>query len=1063
MSDISSGISRNPNLSAPQVLSENNKNEIWEQFKDSWWTGLSPEQCPGFDPSTQALHALKLINFQVASRQDVLDYFNNSWTLTELLFLSLKNFSTYTRSPYHGLRHPLIFYYGHPAVLFINKLRLSKIIDKPLDLYLEKILETGVDEMSWDDMSKNKKLWPQVEQVWSYRKQVYLLVKNIILTHPLLADDQLNQLALSPTGLLDTPLWSIFMGIEHEKIHFETSSVLIRELPIDLVQTPLFWPPINVPSTFKSAHFPVRDKNYPSNLWIKHTPSVGAFVSFGKPLNTPSFGWDNEYGHKSLSLKEFEMTQNLISNGEFYEFVASGHYQQDQYWSQEGLMWRKFRNSKRPCFWVAHGPEGLHDYKLRTLFEIIDMPWDWPVEVNFHEAQAYALWKNTQDQSPLCYRLPTEAEHKSLLDLSSNPVNDPVLQASKCDLKPSNIHLNNKDFFNFNFMTSSPWPVNFGPTHISGHRDLLGNVWQWVLDQFQPLDNFKIHPLYDDFSTPCFDGKHQMMLGGSFISCGHEASVWARFHFRPHFFQHSGFRLARTLDGSCDNSSTQLNRDKNFEPSQRFDCLLQTQSQNWWKNSDSLIQPLDLPPHKINQLWQKTASQVEEFEKAIQLSPPKGLALDLELNDIPNSYHVPYQPSLNFPDRSTSFDQLLKTLFNELAPLGQQPGHPGYMAYVAGAANAVSNLGQAIAQTINQFTGHYSLAPGLVTIEQEVIRWFCNSFELPMASAGGVITTGGSMANLLALAAARSKYLKSEPLHKARFYVSNQSHHCLSKNLLFLGFSNSNINFVNTDAQSKIDLIHLKALIDTDLQNGFIPVAILATAGTTHTGSIDPLFEISQIAKAHNIWFHIDGAYGALFYLTKYGKSALKGLSLADSIALDPHKSLSLAYGTGMLLAKNQSDLIVHEIQVSSYMPPSADTDLHPERVDYSEYSFELSRDPRGVRLWLAIKYFGINPFILNLDEKLELSQYLYNELMARKDLLAPLKPELSIVTFSHKNPELTKKLLVLINSKNNVFLTGTQINGNYLIRVCLLGFRTHFDTIQKLLSDIDQSLKDLG
>jgi formylglycine-generating enzyme required for sulfatase activity len=216
-------------------------------------------------------------------------------------------------------------------------------------------------------------------------------------------------------------------------------------------------------------------------------------------------------------------------------------------------MWRKFRNSKRPTFWVAYGPEGLHEYKLRTIFEIIEMPWDWPAEVNFHEAQAFCRWKQEQDRSQLHYRLITEAEFVSI---KNNLENDPVLQKYPMSKWEGDSSTNKN--FNFNFQLSSPRSVHTGPA-VEGIYDLFGNVWQWAEDQFNPLDGFKVNRLYDDFSTPCFDGKHQMILGGSFISCGHEASVHARFHFRPHFFQHAGFRIAASLDGSSDNFSVKLN------------------------------------------------------------------------------------------------------------------------------------------------------------------------------------------------------------------------------------------------------------------------------------------------------------------------------------------------------------------------------------------------------------------------------------------------------------------------------------------------------------------------
>ncbi|MBX9720793.1 MAG: hypothetical protein K2X81_05330, partial [Candidatus Obscuribacterales bacterium] len=195
-----------------------------------WWTGLRPADCAGF-ASNGKLHSLTMPNLASCSRKEVRDYFNNSWTLTELLFTSLIGDEPFYRPPYHGLRHPLVFYYVHPAVLYVNKLRLAGLLENQISAYYENLFETGVDEMSWDDMSKNFIKWPSIDECLSYRKRVYDVVLDLIESHPDLADghEQITQ---------EHPLWALFMGFEHERIHLETSSVLIRELPIHLVVSP---------------------------------------------------------------------------------------------------------------------------------------------------------------------------------------------------------------------------------------------------------------------------------------------------------------------------------------------------------------------------------------------------------------------------------------------------------------------------------------------------------------------------------------------------------------------------------------------------------------------------------------------------------------------------------------------------------------------------------------------------------------------------------------------------------------------------------------------------------
>jgi len=239
-----------------------------------------------------------------------------------------------------------------------------------------------------------------VAEVHAYRKTIYNMIVNLISTHPDFEFKGKRNL------LHQSPWWSLWMGMEHEKIHFETSSVLIRELPIEYVEAPEFFAPIS--ST--RAQNEVME-----NSWVK---GKAARVEMGKPANEPSYGWDNEYGSRSVSIKDFEYTNFQISNREYFDFVASGAYINDKYWRAEGREWRKFRNTKRPTFWVSVGPEGAHQYELRTIFDIIPMPWNWPCEVNFHEAVAFANWKNELDiqnkKQPLTYRLMTEGEYISL-------------------------------------------------------------------------------------------------------------------------------------------------------------------------------------------------------------------------------------------------------------------------------------------------------------------------------------------------------------------------------------------------------------------------------------------------------------------------------------------------------------------------------------------------------------------------------------------------------------------------------------------------------------------------
>ncbi|MEQ1789419.1 MAG: 5-histidylcysteine sulfoxide synthase [Rickettsiales bacterium] len=469
------------------------------------WTGIPPVhgKCAGVKPdgTISSLSQVKLD----ASRQEILDYFNNGWMLTETLFSGLVSEEAFYRRPYHQLRHPMIFYYAHTVAVYINKLRVAGILDKPLNAEFEKLFEVGVDEMRWDDLHEgNQQIWPALSEVITYRKQAYSLICNLIKNHPLLEPEKLPITQ-------ESPMWALVMGFEHERIHLETSSALIRELPIEFVRKPKEWP---------ASYSKESGEETPANAMISMPAS---YVNLGKPHDFPSFGWDNEYGAETRNVSQFSTSKFLISNGEFLEFVKAGGYANEKYWTQDGWAWRCFRNIKWPSFWVQDGPAGSHLYKLRAIFEIIDMQVSWAVCVNFHEAKAYCTWRSERDGGDIQYRLLTEAEHNAIRDGKEHNYNN-------------------------NLASGSENPVNALPANDKGFYDVFGNVWQWCEDSFHPLAGSKPHPYYDDFSTPCYDGEHQMILGGSFISTGDEASVWARFHFRPHFFQHSGFRIVRSED-----------------------------------------------------------------------------------------------------------------------------------------------------------------------------------------------------------------------------------------------------------------------------------------------------------------------------------------------------------------------------------------------------------------------------------------------------------------------------------------------------------------------------------
>jgi len=431
-------------------------------------------------------------------REEVLNYFHKTFDIYEQLFEAFADTSAMYQKA-DPLRHPLIFYYGHTATFYINKLIISKVLNNRIDPQLESMFAVGVDEMSWDDLNTSHYDWPSVAAVTRYRDKVRQTVDSLIKTLPLNL----------PIGW-ENPFWIILMGIEHERIHLETSSVLIRQVSLQSLKPISSW---NLCTDSAPA---------PENLLIS---VEGRQLRINKSFNDPIYGWDNEYGTHKVYVQPFKASQYLCSNGEFLHFVEAGGYQMQKYWTVEGWNWKSYTEAGHPLFWVKEG----NKWKLRLVFNKMEMPWNWPVEVNYLEAKAFCNWKSEQTGLPI--RLLSEDEW-FVLYLNANIPDQPYWKNA-----PGNI---NMEHF------QSPCPVD--KFRFDKFYDLIGNVWQWTETPINGFDGFKIHPAYDDFSTPTFDTKHNLIKGGSWISTGNEANGSSRYAFRRHFYQHAGFRYVESLN-----------------------------------------------------------------------------------------------------------------------------------------------------------------------------------------------------------------------------------------------------------------------------------------------------------------------------------------------------------------------------------------------------------------------------------------------------------------------------------------------------------------------------------
>ncbi|QDF29181.1 5-histidylcysteine sulfoxide synthase [Halarcobacter anaerophilus] len=420
-------------------------------------------------------------------RAEIKEYFLQTYELDEKLFDLLKNKDYLYKQP-NRLRHPLIFYYGHTATFFMNKLNVSNIVSKRVNKNFESIFAIGVDEMSWDDLNKENYSWPTYEETKAYRDEV----KELIL-------DLIDNIEFTMPINWESPMWIILMGIEHENIHIETSSVLLRELDIKYLKEEELFEYCNEFS-----------EEYPKNELLE--VKAGTVVLEKNYENPVFYGWDNEFAFHKATIKDFKASKYLVSNGEFLEFVKEGGYSKLHYFSKDGLKWLDFTQAKYPTFWIKKDGK----YYLREINRVVPLPLNYPVDINVYEAEAFCKYKS--EKLGFEVRLPSEDEYYRLNDFV------------KAQEKEANIGLK---YFN-------QTPVD--KYKMDDFYDVVGNVWQWSITPTYPFDGFKTHPAYDDFTTPTFDDRHALMKGGSFISLGNEILRSARYAFRKHFFQHAGFR-----------------------------------------------------------------------------------------------------------------------------------------------------------------------------------------------------------------------------------------------------------------------------------------------------------------------------------------------------------------------------------------------------------------------------------------------------------------------------------------------------------------------------------------
>jgi glutamate/tyrosine decarboxylase-like PLP-dependent enzyme len=413
-------------------------------------------------------------------------------------------------------------------------------------------------------------------------------------------------------------------------------------------------------------------------------------------------------------------------------------------------------------------------------------------------------------------------------------------------------------------------------------------------------------------------------------------------------------------------------------------------------------------------------------------------------------------------EEPAQIDQLLRLLQYNVDRPGLNPASGGHLGYIPGGGIYPSALGDFLADVTNRYAGILFGSPGAVRMENMLIDWMASIAGYP-ATAVGNLTSGGSIANLIGIVTAReARQLKSKDVDRAVIYLTEHVHHSVDKAIRIAGLKECVVRYVSMDERYRMNPDSLEQNIVLDKKAGLHPWLVIASAGTTDVGAVDPMVVIGEIAKKHQLWFHVDGAYGGFFILCDEGKKVLKGMEDSDSLVMDPHKGLFLPYGTGAVLVKDEKSIFDAHYYLANYMQ---DALRSGDELSPADLSPELTKHFRGLRMWLPMKLFGLAPFRACLEEKILLTRYFYEQLKRTDGFEVGPYPELSVAIFRYLPRKgdvkaFNERLVEEIRREGRVFLSSSQVGGKYTIRLAALAFRTHLDTIDLTLKILKEKVE---
>jgi aromatic-L-amino-acid/L-tryptophan decarboxylase len=448
------------------------------------------------------------------------------------------------------------------------------------------------------------------------------------------------------------------------------------------------------------------------------------------------------------------------------------------------------------------------------------------------------------------------------------------------------------------------------------------------------------------------------------------------------------------------------------------------------------------------------AAVVERLVSFLESLPSQSMRGDEDAEAVCRALREPLPPA-----SGADFDEVIGRLFDDLIPRSFNCAAPGYLAFIPGGGLYPAALADLIADGVNRFTGIWQAAPALVQLEANVLEWFRDWMQFP-ATARGLLTTGGSMANFNAIVCARERWLGPR-IRDGVLYASTQVHHSVLKSAKLAGILPDRVRAVGVDARFRLDVAALEQAVARDRAAGLVPFMVVSSAGTTNTGAVDPLEAIGALCARERMWHHVDGAYGAFFHAVPDLRPLLRGLPDADSVTLDPHKGLFLPYGTGALLVRDGGALRSAHQASAGYLPDMPDAD---EFYDPSQHGPDLSRGFPGLRVWLCLQLLGADRVLAAIAEKRALALDAARKVAALSHIVIDAEPQLSLFAFHVAWPgssqaeqnAATERVLAGVTARGRVMLSGCRLDGRFLARACVLSFRTRRRQIDQFVEDLE-------